>query len=71
MVYFAIKEARQGRKMQLERQMIGMAEEKKQQLRRHLEHEEVSPYLLATCLPGRNIYRQGNISMKHHCWWKS
>ena len=27
--------------MQLERQMIGMAEDKKQQLRRHLEHEEM------------------------------
>lgn len=35
------QEARQGRKMQLERQMIGMDEEKKQQLRRHLEHEEM------------------------------
>jgi len=35
------QEARQGRKMQLERQMIGMAEDKKQQLRRHLEHEEM------------------------------
>lgn len=35
------QEARQGRKMQLERQMIGMTEEKKQQLRRHLEHEEM------------------------------
>ena len=35
------KEARQGRKMQLERQMIGLAEDKKQQLRRHLEHEEM------------------------------
>ena len=41
MFYFAIKEARQGRKMQLERQMIGLAEDKKQQLRRHLEHEEM------------------------------
>jgi len=35
------QEARQGRKMQLERQMIGLAEDKKQQLRRHLEHEEM------------------------------
>lgn len=35
------QEARQGRKMQLERQMIGMTEDKKQQLRRHLEHEEM------------------------------
>jgi len=33
--------ARQGRKMQLERQMIGMGDDKKQQLRRHLEHEEM------------------------------
>ena len=35
------QEARQGRKMQLERQMIGMSEDKKVQLRRHLEHEEM------------------------------
>mmetsp|Transcript_7241 Transcript_7241/g.17701 ORF Transcript_7241/g.17701 Transcript_7241/m.17701 type:complete len:541 (+) Transcript_7241:213-1835(+) len=35
------QEAKQGRKMQLERGMIGMAEDKKQQLRRHLEHEEM------------------------------
>jgi len=35
------QEARQGRKMQLERQMIGLAEDKKQQLRGHLEHEEM------------------------------
>mmetsp|Transcript_23924 Transcript_23924/g.26674 ORF Transcript_23924/g.26674 Transcript_23924/m.26674 type:complete len:549 (-) Transcript_23924:176-1822(-) len=33
--------ARQGRKMQLERQMIGLGDDKKQQLRRHLEHEEM------------------------------
>jgi len=35
------QEARQGRKVQLESQMIGLAEEKKQQLRHHLEHEEM------------------------------
>lgn len=35
------QEARQGRKMHLERQMIGLAEDKKLQLRRHLEHEEM------------------------------
>lgn len=35
------QEARQGRKMQLERQMVGMAEDKKHQFRRHLEHEEM------------------------------
>mmetsp|Transcript_25038 Transcript_25038/g.53350 ORF Transcript_25038/g.53350 Transcript_25038/m.53350 type:complete len:548 (+) Transcript_25038:280-1923(+) len=35
------QEARQGRKTQLERQMIGLNEDKKQQLRRHLEHEEM------------------------------
>jgi len=35
------QEARQGRKMQLERQMIGLTEDKKQQLRSHLEHEEM------------------------------
>eukprot|EP00529_Nitzschia_sp_RCC80_P012261 CAMPEP_0113509540 /NCGR_PEP_ID=MMETSP0014_2-20120614/37636_1 /TAXON_ID=2857 /ORGANISM="Nitzschia sp." /LENGTH=570 /DNA_ID=CAMNT_0000405389 /DNA_START=143 /DNA_END=1855 /DNA_ORIENTATION=+ /assembly_acc=CAM_ASM_000159 len=35
------QEARQGRKMQLERQMVGMAEDQKHQLRRHLEHEEM------------------------------
>lgn len=35
------QEERQGRKMNLERQMIGLAEDKKQNLRRHLEHEEM------------------------------
>ena len=41
LIFVFFQEARQGRKMQLERQMIGMAEDKKQQLRRHLEHEEM------------------------------
>mmetsp|Transcript_101616 Transcript_101616/g.152274 ORF Transcript_101616/g.152274 Transcript_101616/m.152274 type:complete len:540 (+) Transcript_101616:193-1812(+) len=35
------QEARQTRKVQLERQMVGLAEEKKQTLRRDLEHEEM------------------------------
>jgi len=35
------QEAKKGRKTQLERQMVGLAEDKKQQLRRHLEHEEM------------------------------
>lgn len=35
------QEAKKGRQVQLERQMIGLTEDKKQQLRRHLEHEEM------------------------------
>ena len=36
-----LQEAKKGRQVQLERQMIGLTEDKKQQLRRHLEHEEM------------------------------
>jgi serine/threonine protein kinase len=35
------QEARKSRKMQLERQMVGMSEQKKVELRRHLDHEEM------------------------------
>ena len=37
-----LQEAKQNRKMQLERQMVGLPEQKKQQLRRVLEQEEMS-----------------------------
>lgn len=35
------QEAKKGRQIQLERQMVGLNEDKKHQLRRHLEHEEM------------------------------
>ena len=38
----ASQEDKQGRKIQLERQMMGLPEVKKQELRRVLEHEEIS-----------------------------